>query len=175
MLFRLVITFLPSSKHLLISWLQSPSAVILEPPKIKFDTVSSVFPSISHEVMGPDAMILVFWMLSFKPTFSLLFHFHQESFYYHLFKLKNEKMKWYNFKDKHIWKKTICKIQFIRKTNFRLLTPLRRMEREVGGTGVGETRGRHLVIGSLSYTDVGMDVDVGPCLLVFCLIPLWNL
>ena len=57
---RLVITFLPSSKHLLISWLQSPSAVILEPPKIKFDTVSSVFPSISHEVMGPDAMILVF-------------------------------------------------------------------------------------------------------------------
>ena len=74
---RLVITFLPSSKHLLISWLQSPSAVILEPPKIKFDTVSSVFPSISHEVMGLDAMILVFWMLSFKPTFSLLFHFHQ--------------------------------------------------------------------------------------------------
>src|SRR5574340_937461 len=54
---RLVITFLPRSKHLLISWLQSPSAVILEPPKIKSDTVS---PSISHEVMGPDAMIFVF-------------------------------------------------------------------------------------------------------------------
>ena len=54
---RLVITFLPRSKHLLISWLQSPSAVILEPQKIKSDTVS---PSISHEVMGPDAMIFVF-------------------------------------------------------------------------------------------------------------------
>ena len=71
MLSRLVITFLPRSKHLLISWLQSPSAVILEPPKIKSDTVSTVSPSISHEVMGPDAMILVFWMLSFKSTFSL--------------------------------------------------------------------------------------------------------
>ena len=65
---RLVITFLPRSKHLLISWLQSPSAVILEPRKIKSDTVS---PSICHEVMGLDAMILVFWMLSFKLTFSL--------------------------------------------------------------------------------------------------------
>uniref|UniRef100_A0AC11DPC5 Uncharacterized protein n=1 Tax=Ovis aries TaxID=9940 RepID=A0AC11DPC5_SHEEP len=57
---RLVITFLPRSKRLLISWLQSPSAVILEPPKIKSDTVSTVSSSISHEVMGPDAMILVF-------------------------------------------------------------------------------------------------------------------
>ena len=57
MLSRLVITFLPRSKHLLVSWLQSPSAVILEPQKINSDTVS---PSISHEVMGPDAMILVF-------------------------------------------------------------------------------------------------------------------
>src|SRR5574340_514921 len=71
MLSRLVITFLPRSKHLLISWLQSPSAVILEPPKIKSDTVSTVSPSISHEVVGPDAMIFVFRMLSFKPTFSL--------------------------------------------------------------------------------------------------------
>ena len=60
MLSRLVIVFLPRSKHLLISWLQSPSAVILEPKKIKFDTVSTVSPSISHEVMGPDAMIFVF-------------------------------------------------------------------------------------------------------------------
>ena len=67
----LVITFLPRSKHLLISWLQSPPAVILEPPKIKSDTVSTVSPSVCHEVMGPDDMILVFWMLSFKPTFSL--------------------------------------------------------------------------------------------------------
>ena len=53
---RLVITFLPRSKRLLISWLQSPSVVILEPPKIKSDTVSTVSPSIYHEVMGPDAM-----------------------------------------------------------------------------------------------------------------------
>ena len=59
MLSRLIITFLPRSKHLLISWLQSPSAVILEPKKIKSDTVSTVFPSISHEVMGPDTMIFV--------------------------------------------------------------------------------------------------------------------
>ena len=60
MLSRLVVTFLPRSKRLLISWLQSPSAVILEPRKIKSDTVSTVSPSISHEVMGLDAMILVF-------------------------------------------------------------------------------------------------------------------
>ena len=60
MLSRLVITFLPRSKRLLISWLQSPSAVILEPQKIKSDTVSTVSPSISHQVMGPDAMIFVF-------------------------------------------------------------------------------------------------------------------
>ena len=57
---RLVINFLPRSKRLLISWLQSPSAVILEPRKIKSDTVSTVSPSISYEVMGPDAIILVF-------------------------------------------------------------------------------------------------------------------
>ena len=57
---RLLITFLPRSKHLLISWLQSPSAVILDPPKIKSDTVSTVSPSISYEVMGLDAMIFVF-------------------------------------------------------------------------------------------------------------------
>ena len=60
MLSRLFITFLPRSKHLLISWLQSPSAVILEPSKIKSITISTVSPSICHEVMGPDAMILVF-------------------------------------------------------------------------------------------------------------------
>ena len=71
MLSRLVIVFLPRSKRLLISWLQSPSVVILEPKKIKSVTVSTVFPSICHEVMGPDAMILVCWMLSFKPIFSL--------------------------------------------------------------------------------------------------------
>ena len=84
MLSGLVITFLPRSKRLLISWLQSPSAVILEPKKRKSITVYIVSPSIFHEVMGPDAMISVFWMLSFKPTFSLssftfikkLFHFH---------------------------------------------------------------------------------------------------
>src|SRR5574339_48762 len=60
MLSRLVITFLLRSKRLLISWLQSPSAVILEPRKIKSDTVSTVSPSICHEVMGPDAMIFIF-------------------------------------------------------------------------------------------------------------------
>ena len=60
MLSRLVITFLPRSKRLLTSWLQSPSAVILEPKKIKSDTVSTVSPSICHEVMGPDAMIFIF-------------------------------------------------------------------------------------------------------------------
>ena len=59
MLSRLAITFLPRSKHLLISWLQSPSAVILEPPKVKSATVSTASPSICHEIMGPDAMILV--------------------------------------------------------------------------------------------------------------------
>ena len=62
MLSRLVITFLPRSKHLLISWLKSPSAVILEPRKIKSATVSTVSPSICHEVMVLDATILVFWM-----------------------------------------------------------------------------------------------------------------
>ena len=60
MLSRLVIAFLPRSKCLLIPWLQSPSAVILEPPKIKSVTVSTVSPSIHHEVMGPDAMIFDF-------------------------------------------------------------------------------------------------------------------
>ena len=58
--YMLVITFLPRNKRLLISWLQSPSAVILEPKNIKSDTVSTVSPSISHEVMGPDAMIFIF-------------------------------------------------------------------------------------------------------------------
>ena len=65
MLSRLVITFLPRSKCLLISWLQSPSAVILEPKKIKLVTVSTVSPSICHAVMGPDAMILVFLNVEF--------------------------------------------------------------------------------------------------------------
>ena len=69
MLSRLVTAFLPRSKCLLISWLQSPSAVILEPPKIKSVTVSIVSPSICHEVIGPDAMILVFWMLSLSQLF----------------------------------------------------------------------------------------------------------
>ena len=70
MLSRLVIAFLPRSRCILISWLQSPSVVILEPKKIKSLTVSIISPSICHEVMGLDAMILVFWMLSFKPAFS---------------------------------------------------------------------------------------------------------
>ena len=65
---RFVMAFLPRSKHLSISWLQSFSTVILEPKKIKSVIVS---PSICHDVMGLDAMFLVFWMLSFKPAFSL--------------------------------------------------------------------------------------------------------
>ena len=71
MLSRLIIAFLPWSKHLLITWLQSPSAVILKPKEIKPVTVSLFSPSICHEVMELDAMIFVFWMLSFKPAFSL--------------------------------------------------------------------------------------------------------
>ena len=71
MLSRLVLTFLPRSERLLISWLQSLSTMILEPPKIKSVTISTVSPFISHEVMEPDAMMLVFSMLNFKPTFSL--------------------------------------------------------------------------------------------------------
>ena len=68
---RFVIAFLPKSKHLLISWLQSSSTVILEPKKIKSVTVAIVSSSVHHQVMGLDPMILVFWMLSFKPAFSL--------------------------------------------------------------------------------------------------------
>ena len=71
MLFRLVIVFLPRSKQLLISWLQSPSAVIFKPKKIKSATVSTFPPAICHEVMGLDTMIFVFWMLNFKANFSL--------------------------------------------------------------------------------------------------------
>ena len=68
---RLVTAFLSRRRYLSIAWLQSPSAVILEPPKIKSLTVSIVSPSICHEVMEPDAMMSVSWMLSFKPTFPL--------------------------------------------------------------------------------------------------------
>ena len=83
---RLVITQFLRSMHLLISWLQSPSAVILEAHKIKSATVSTVSPSICHEAMGLDAMILVFWMLSFKPAFSLSpFTFIKRLFSYSLF------------------------------------------------------------------------------------------
>ena len=71
MLSRLVTAFLTRSKHLLISWLQSPSAEVLEPKKMKSVTCLIVSPSICHGVMGTDTMILVFWMLSFKPAFSL--------------------------------------------------------------------------------------------------------
>ena len=78
MLSRLVTAFLPRSKRLLISWLQSPSAVICETNKIKFATVSIVSPSICHEVMGLDAMILNFWMLHFKQGFS----FSSRGFYF---------------------------------------------------------------------------------------------
>ena len=79
------ITFLPRNKCLLISWLQSPSAVILEPPKIKTATVSIVFLSICHEMMGPEDTILIFLMLIFKPVFSLSFHFHQKALWFFTF------------------------------------------------------------------------------------------
>ena len=68
---KFVTAFLLRGKHLLVSWLQSPSAVIMEPKKIKSVTVFTFPPSLCHAVMGLDALILVFWILSFKPAFSL--------------------------------------------------------------------------------------------------------
>ena len=80
MLSRLVITFLPRSKHLLISWLQSPFAVILEPRKIKSATVSTVSPSICHKVMGTRCHDFSFLNIDLEGNFfTLLFHFHQET------------------------------------------------------------------------------------------------
>ena len=79
MLSRLVITFLPRSKHLLISWLQSPSAAILEPPEIKSDPVSTVSPFISHEVMGRCHDLRFLNVELYANFFTLLFHFHQEA------------------------------------------------------------------------------------------------
>ena len=76
---RFVIAFLPRSKHLLISWLQSPSSVILEPKKRKSVTTSTFSPSICHKVMGSHAMILVFLIFGFKPAFTLLLCLHQEN------------------------------------------------------------------------------------------------
>ena len=79
MLSRLVIAFLPRSKHLLVSWLQSPSAVILEPKKMKSPVSFHFFPSICHEVTGSDAVIY-FLNVEFEASFfTLLFHFHQEA------------------------------------------------------------------------------------------------
>ena len=84
-LYRLVIAFLPRSKHLLISWLQSPSAEIFGVQKRNPVSVSIVSPFIFHEVMGPDALILVFWLLSLKATFSLSsFTFIKRLFHYFL-------------------------------------------------------------------------------------------
>ena len=94
---RLVIAFLPRSKHLLISWLQSPSIMILEPKKIKSVTVSTFLPSICHEVIGLDATILVFWMLSFQPAFSL---FSSPSLRGSLVPLHLLPLEWYLL---HIW------------------------------------------------------------------------
>ena len=77
---RFVIAFLPRSKYLLISWLQSPSTVILEPKKIKSVTVSTFSPSICHEVMGSDAMVLVSLNLEFQGSFfNLMLHVHLEA------------------------------------------------------------------------------------------------
>ena len=94
MLSRLAITFFPRSKCLLISWLQSPSAVILEPKKIKSANLTTVSPSICHEVMGPDAMILVIWMFSFKPTFHCWPYFVN----------KGPSSQGYGFSSSHVWK-----------------------------------------------------------------------
>ena len=92
-----VIAFLPKSKHLLISGLQLPLAVILEPKKIKSVTSSTFYPSICCEVMGPDAMIFIFWMLSFKPAFLLTsFTFIRGS----LVPLHFLPLRWYHL---HIW------------------------------------------------------------------------
>ena len=68
---RFVIAFLARNKHLLLSWLHWPSTVILEPKKTRSVTASTFYPSIHHVVIGLDAMILFFWMLNFKPDFSL--------------------------------------------------------------------------------------------------------
>ena len=92
MLSRFVIACLPRNKHLLISWLQPLSTVILEPKKIKSVTVSTFSPSIHHEVMAPDATIFVFSMLSFKPTFSL-FSF---TFIKRLFSFSSLSFEWYH-------------------------------------------------------------------------------
>ena len=97
MLSRLVINFLPMSKHLLISWLQSPSTMILEPKKIKSVTVSTFPPSIYHEVIGLDATIFVFWMLSFQPAFSLS---SSPSLRGSLVPLHYLPLKWYHL---HVW------------------------------------------------------------------------
>ena len=97
---RLVITFLPRNKRLLISWLQSPFAVILEPPKIKSDTVSTVSPTICHKVMGSDAMILVFWMLSYPIPKEWQLHRHRRAERsYSMFKVRRgNKLFGYHFK-----------------------------------------------------------------------------
>ena len=95
MLSRLFTDLLPRSKCLFISWLQSPSAVILEPKKIKFVTVSIISPSICHAMMGLDAMIFVLWMLGSEPTFSLSSHFRGS-----LFALCFLPWGWYHL---HIW------------------------------------------------------------------------
>ena len=83
MLSWFVIAFLPWSKYLLISWLWSPSVVIWEPKKIKSVTISTLSPSICHEVMAPDDISFILWMLNFKPAFSLLsFTFIKKHFWY---------------------------------------------------------------------------------------------
>ena len=95
---RFVIAVLPRGKHLLILWLQSSSALILEPKKMKSDTVSTFSPSICHEVIGLDAMIFFFWILSFKPAFS--FSYFTFIINLSLVSLYFLSLKWYHL---HIW------------------------------------------------------------------------
>jgi len=118
MLSRSVIAFLPRSKHLLISWLQSPSAVILEARKIKFVTVSVISPSICLEVTGPDAMISIFWMLRFFffSFFIFFFHLNQVS----LVLLCFLPLGWYHL---HIW---VC-WYFSQQSWFQLVTDIDQM------------------------------------------------
>ena len=106
---KLVIDFLPRSKLLLILWLLSTSAVFLEPKKIKSVTASTFSPSICYEVIGPDAMSLVFLMWSFKPDFTLLFHPHQESLYF-LFTFCHWKWKLVTRLCPTLWKPMDCSL-----------------------------------------------------------------
>ena len=110
MLSRFLIAFLPRSKHLLISWLQSTSTVILEPKKIISVTISTFFPAICHEVMGLDAMIFAFECEFQASFFTLFFHSHQEALHF-------LSLEWYHLYSWGCW-------YFSQKSWFQLVTHL---------------------------------------------------